>query len=75
MLDNIRRKKDNFIYSFIILATAAVMAFYGIGRMQSQSSPEGAAAWVNGDVITRGEFRQELEYRMAQYQSLSGRAV
>src|SRR5437016_4077693 len=71
MLDNIRRRKDNFVYSFIILATVAVMAFYGVGKM-GNTQMEGAAAWVNGDAISKREFKQELDYRMNQYQSLLG---
>ncbi|MBI1862320.1 MAG: SurA N-terminal domain-containing protein [Deltaproteobacteria bacterium] len=72
MLDSIRKRKDNFIYSGIILVTAAVMGFYGVGKMASDSKEGGVAAWVNGDPISERDVQQEMERRVYQYQTLFG---
>lgn len=72
MLDSIRKRKDNFIYSGIILVTAAVMGFYGVGKLSQESKDSGVAAWVNGDSITQRDLQQEMERRVYQYQTLFG---
>lgn len=74
MLDSMRKRKENFFYSFIILAVVIVMGFFGVSKMQglSNTSGDGAAAWVNGEAITQREFRQMLEYKLMQYQQMLG---
>ncbi len=72
MLDSIRKKKDNLIYTFLILAVVAVMALYGVGKMAGDQNAGGAVAWVNGEIITRDVYRQELEMKMNQYQQMMG---
>lgn len=73
MLDSIRKRKDSFISTFIILAVVAVMAFYGLGQLTKDNDVGGgAAAWVNGEMISKREFQQEWERRIYQYQSLLG---
>jgi len=72
MLESIRKKKDNIVYTIIILAVVAVMAMYGVGKLGDNESGAGAAAWVNGELITAREFRQELERKMVQYQAILG---
>lgn len=73
MLDSIRKRQSNLLYSLIILAVVAVMGFYGIGQLAgTKSSGNDAAAWVNGDVITRREFQDELDRRLYQYRALLG---
>lgn len=72
MLDSIRKKKDNVIYSFIIILVAIVMAFFGLGKFGDDRAGGGTAAVVNGESISRREFQQELEMKMMQYQQLLG---
>ncbi len=72
MLDSIRKRKDNFIYSGIILVTAAVMGFYGVGKMSDDSKEAGVAAWVNGESISQRDLQQEMERRVYQYQTMFG---
>ncbi len=74
MLDSMRKNQNNLIYTGIILAVIAVMGFYGIGQMGKQQGAGGGgvAAWVNGDVVSMGEFKQALERRTYQYKSLLG---
>src|SRR4051812_14369204 len=73
MLDGIRKRKNNLIYTFIIIATAAVMAMYGVGKLTKDGdSSGGVAAWVNGEVITRRDYQQELEGKMMQFQQYAG---
>jgi len=74
MLDVIRKRTNSVLSTFLILLTAAVMGMWGIDRMRedSDTSGNGAAAWVNGEVITKREFSQEYEYKMMQYQQMLG---
>lgn len=72
MLDSIRKRKENFFYSFVILAVVIVMGFFGVGKMAGDGDKDGVAAWVNGEPISQREFRQMLEYKLAQYQSMLG---
>jgi len=74
MLDAIRKRTNSVLSSFIILLTAAVMGMWGIDRMRDEADPSGAgaAAYVNGEVITRREFSQEYEYKLMQYQQMLG---
>lgn len=73
MLDAIRKKKENLLYSLVILAVIAVMGLYGVSKMGGEDkSGDGAAAWVNGEPITQREFRQMLEYKLMQYQQMLG---
>jgi peptidyl-prolyl cis-trans isomerase D len=73
MLDSIRKQQNNLLYSLIILAVVAVMGFYGIGQLASPKTGGGdAAAWVNGDIITRREFQEELDRRLYQYRAMLG---
>lgn len=72
MLDSIRKRKENFLYSLVILAVVAVMALFGVSKMGNDQAGDGAAAWVNGEVITQREFHQMLEYKLMQYQSMLG---
>src|SRR4051812_46007361 len=71
MLGTLRKKTDNLLYTAILVAVIAVMAFYGIGKMGNQGGTS-AAAWVNGDPVSRREFQQEYEYKMNQYQAMLG---
>jgi peptidyl-prolyl cis-trans isomerase D len=73
MLDGIRKRKNNLIYTFVILAVVAVMAFYGVGKMTKDADTGGGiAAWVNGEIVTNREYQQELEARMTQFQQYAG---
>lgn len=73
MLDSIRKRKENVFYSLIILAVVAVMGLFGVSKFNGEDqSADGAAAWVNGEAITHREFRQTLEYKLMQYQSMLG---
>lgn len=74
MLDSIRKRKDNLIYTALILAVVAVMALFGVNQMAGDNdrSKDGPAAWVNGELITRKEFQQELQMKLMQYQAMLG---
>src|SRR5688500_2499694 len=74
MLDSLRKRQNNFIYTALLLAVAAVMAFVGVNQMDGQEpgGADGAAAWVNGELISKREFQMELSYRMDQYQAMLG---
>ncbi len=73
MLDSMRKNQDNLIYTGIILAVIVVMGFYGVGQMgKSGGQSGGVAAWVNGDAISMGDFKQALERKTYQYKSLLG---
>jgi peptidyl-prolyl cis-trans isomerase D len=74
MLDSMRKRQNNFIFTFIILAVVAVMGFYGVGQLTKQNGTGAgdAVAWVNGDIVTRRQFQQELDRRLYQYRSLLG---
>jgi peptidyl-prolyl cis-trans isomerase D len=69
MLDSIRKRKENFFYSFLILITAAVMLFFGVAPSGDGAKNAGPVAWVNGDAISRQEFGQAVQnkyYEIAQ---------
>jgi peptidyl-prolyl cis-trans isomerase D len=72
MLDSLRKKQHKFLYSMLLFATIAVMAFFGVNKMSQDGSGGGAAAWVNGEPIPAREFVQELEYRKDQYRNMLG---
>ncbi len=72
MLDSIRKRKENFVSLFIILAIVAVMALYGVDKATQTDASGGVAAYVNGEAITAREFRQELENTLARYQAMFG---
>lgn len=74
MLDSIRKRTNGIISTFIILVTAAVMGLWGVDQLNRDGDGPnaGAAAWVNGEMISRRDFAQEYEYKMMQYQSMLG---
>jgi peptidyl-prolyl cis-trans isomerase D len=72
MLDAIRKRKENFFYTFIILITAAVMLFFGVGQNASDSSGNGPTAWVNGEMISKREYQQALQNMYMQYAQMLG---
>ncbi len=77
MLDFIRSRKRNIVTTLIVGSVVAVMAISGIGgsRMGGGAGgggAEGAAAWVNGDKISKREFQMELENKVAQFQGMFG---
>ncbi len=73
MLDQIRRRKDSVATSILVLATAAVMAMYGVGKFGGKSDPSTqVAAWVNGQRITVLDFRRALGQRVQQFQMFFG---
>ena len=72
MLDSIRKRKDNFIFTGLIILTAVVMGFFGLSSLNQETQDGGVAAWVNGEAITNREFREELEYRVNRYQQMLG---
>lgn len=72
LLDSFRRNKDSWSFVFLILLIVFVMAMFGVGKLDSSNSEGGAAAWVNGEVITTGEFRAQLRSRVMQYRQILG---
>jgi len=73
MLDTIRKRKENLIVVFIILAIIAVMALYGVDKItDNPSSQGGVAAFVNGEPVSTREFQQELEMTIQRYQAMFG---
>jgi peptidyl-prolyl cis-trans isomerase D len=73
MLDSIRKRKDNLVYTMLILAIVAVMGLYGIGQMGDKPGQHsGPAAYVNGEMISMAEFSREYGSRLQQYQSMLG---
>src|SRR5688572_1774108 len=73
MLDSIRKRQHNFVFTFLIIATAIVMGFFGVSNFSDDpTTGGGSAALVNGEMITRREFQQQLEMKMMQYQSMLG---
>jgi peptidyl-prolyl cis-trans isomerase D len=72
MLDSIRKRKDNLIYTILILAVIAVMAFYGVGQLGKQGAGGDVAAWVNGDLITQSELEQEVSRQVYQLKAMFG---
>lgn len=72
MLDSIRKRKDNLIFSGLIVLTALVMGFFGISSFDNDGQDGGVAAWVNGEPISNAEFRQQLETRIARYSQMLG---
>jgi len=72
MLESFRKRKDNLVSTFIILAVVAVMALYGVGQMNSDPTGGGVAAWVNGESISHTEYAQALERQTYQIRSMFG---
>jgi peptidyl-prolyl cis-trans isomerase D len=72
MLEGIRKRKNNLVYTFIIAATAAVMAMYGVGKLTNDHGGGAVAAYVNSDTVSRQEYEQQLESKMAQFQQYAG---
>lgn len=72
MLDSIRKRQDNLIFSGLIVLTAVVMGFFGLSSFNKDNADGGVAAWVNGEAITAQEFKQQLEMRMQRYQQMLG---
>lgn len=75
MIDFIRKRRRNIITTLIVGAVVAVMAISGIGSSQmggNSAGGDGAAAWVNGDMISKRDFQMELENKVAQFQGLFG---
>lgn len=74
MLDSFRKRTSNFAFTLLILLIVAVMAMFGIGQLSGPSSGGGGpAAWVNGEMISDSEFKQELQGRLRQYQAILGK--
>lgn len=72
MLESIRKRKNNLVFTFLILAIVAVMGLYGIGQMDGSGKQNGPAAYVNGEIISMSEFQQEFGARLQQYQQMLG---
>ncbi len=76
MLDFIRKRRKNIITTLIVGGVVAVMAVSGIGGSKlgggGDTGGDSAAAWVNGDRITKRDFQMELENKVAQFQGLFG---
>jgi peptidyl-prolyl cis-trans isomerase D len=72
MLDSIRKRKDNLIYTILILAVVAVMAFYGVGQLGKAGQGGDVAAWVNGDLISQSELEDEVSRQVYQLKSMFG---
>ncbi len=74
MLDSIRKRSNSLVSVFIIVVTAAVMALWGVDKMNNQGSqaPDAPVAWVNGERITRRELMVEYEYKIARYRQMLG---
>lgn len=75
MLDSFKKKKANIFSTLLVLAIVVVMGFFGFtGKMKGQGggAGDGAAAWVNGELISRRDFQIELENKVAQFQGLFG---
>ncbi len=66
MLDIFRKRTNNIAFTFLILLIAAVMAMFGVDQFNnSQRSGGGAAAWVNGEMISQEEFQNTLQNQLA----------
>jgi len=73
MLEAIRQKKENLLYTLILVAIIFVMVFvYGSGKMSNTKGEGAVVAWVNGESISQREFQQVLQYRLMQYQQMLG---
>ncbi len=74
MLDTIRKRKENLISMFIILAIVAVMALYGVDKVTKADGGHqgGVVAYVNGEPISSQEFGQELQMTLQRYQAMFG---
>ncbi len=76
MIDFIRKRRKNIITTLVVGAVVAVMAISGIGGSKfggaGKGGGSGAAAWVNGDMITQRDFQLELENKVSQFQGLFG---
>lgn len=72
MLDSIRKRKENLISIFIILAVVAVMALYGVDKVTNDHGAGGVVAYVNGEPISAQEFGQEMQMTLQRYQAMFG---
>jgi peptidyl-prolyl cis-trans isomerase D len=73
VLAKFKKFQKNFIFSVIIIAIVAVMALVGINSQQGETKGSGgAAAWVNGEVITNQQFGQVLEQTVEEYRQRLG---
>jgi len=71
MLDTIRKRKGNFISSFIILSIVGVMAVYGIGQLAESQNPA-EVAWVNGEPISQKDYQNRLSAVLERYRAMFG---
>lgn len=71
MLDTIRKRKGNFIISFIILMIVVVMAVYGVGQLAEDNNPA-EVAWVNGEAISAKDYQNQLSMVMERYRAMFG---
>ena len=74
MLDYFRKQSNSLVSTFLILVVAATMAFlWGTTKYDSsERDPDGVAAWVNGEAVTKREFAREYESLLYRYQSMLG---
>lgn len=72
MLDSLRKKKENIIFTGLILVLAGLMSFFGLGRLNQPHSKNSPVAWVNGHAISQIDYESELEYRKMQYSQMFG---
>ncbi len=72
MISKFKKFQQNFIFSVIIIAIVAVMALYGLNSKNEEHSGAGAAAYVNGEVITNAAFHQVLESTIEEYRQRLG---
>lgn len=72
MLDSIRKRKENFFYTGIIIVTAGVMLFFGVGGNDSDTKGNGPVAWVNGEIITTRDYQQAVQNMYMQYAQMLG---
>lgn len=71
MLDTIRKRKGNFIVSFIIICIVMVMAVYGVGQLAESQNPA-EVAWVNGEAISARDYQNRLSMVMERYRAMFG---
>ncbi len=76
MLDSIRKRKDSVVTVFLVVLMAVIMGFFGFSQMgqdaETGGGGTGPVVTVNGEVVSRREFQQALEYKMMQYQQMLG---
>jgi peptidyl-prolyl cis-trans isomerase D len=71
MLDTIRKRKGNFIVTFIILLIVLVMGVYGIGELAESANPS-EVAWVNGEPISAKDYQSRMSMMLDRYRSMFG---